>query len=147
MVKITLNYPNLPVLTIDSSVEECVQLLRALARDGSPPARRFPVVDTPSPAPAPAAETPRPDVTGANDPHGHARLYGGKRNRRDIILEIFHLLHEEGLETVSLDQIRQRYQESYPEEDQQHLDQVIRDLANKTDLVAREGRGRFRLAQ
>ncbi len=46
----------------------------------------------------------------------------------------------------SLDDIREKHAELYPEENTTNLDQVVRDLANKTDLVERCERGTFRLS-
>ena len=150
MVKITLKYPNLPELTIDSNVSECVQILRALSLEKTAPplhaeTRSVPVDQPRVAAPGPVAATPAGPAASRDRDHGETRLYGGKRNRRDMILEVFRDLHDEGRETLGLDLIRTRFEDKFPEEDQQHLDQVIRDLANKTGLVTREGRGRFRL--
>ncbi len=154
MVRITLQYPNLPLLLIDSDVNECARLLQLLASG-----ELKPIVQQAKKTPPPEKDTkqdpPKTVVPNHSSPHTterdtevpgqSGRLYGGKRNRRDMILEVFEALHEEGQPLVSLADLRNKFQSLYPQEDQNHLDQVIRDLSNKTDLVVREGRGLFRL--
>jgi len=51
-----------------------------------------------------------------------------------------------GADAVKLGQILALYQQTFPGEDTRHLDQVVRDLANKTDMVESPRRGCYRLA-
>jgi hypothetical protein len=66
-------------------------------------------------------------------------------NRRDRVIVAMGTLKESGKTILRLDAIRHQVGELFPGEEDQHLDQVVRDLANKTDLVERCDRGTFRL--
>ena len=65
--------------------------------------------------------------------------------RRERVLEAMGSLWHQGHAILRLDRIRQEVERLFPGEDEVHLDQVVRDLANKTELVERCDRGSFRL--
>ncbi len=73
------------------------------------------------------------------------RTYGGKPNRRHMVLSALQKLASIGNKTPTLDDIRTCYSELFPMEPVKHLDQVVRDLTNKTDWVERLEWGTFRL--
>ena len=66
-------------------------------------------------------------------------------NRRQRVLMVMRDLQGPGGSPIALGQIVDRYQQTYPEEDVRHLDQVVRDLANKTGMVESPKRGCYRL--
>ena len=74
------------------------------------------------------------------------RTYGGKPNRRHMILNTLAELHKMGQFQPKLEEICHHFQELFPEQSTENLDQVVRDLANKTDLVNRCDWGTFELS-
>lgn len=70
-----------------------------------------------------------------------------RSNRRQKVLDAFKQLSEQGVHEPQLDQIITAYASANPEDSIVNLDQVIRDLANKTDLLERCSRRTFRLAR
>ena len=75
------------------------------------------------------------------------RPYRGKVNRRHNVLLVMKQLLKMGDESPDLETIRRSYGGQFPLEDQRNIDQVVRDMANKTDLLERHGRGQFRLTK
>lgn len=158
-----LAYPHLPTIEIEMQVEECAQLLWALQTkqvDAPKPSTQQPLfahVETPkapknspkakppvSPKSAPIAEEPEAKQAEPAT-EDEARPYKGKTNRRHRVLEILQDSLEEGIEALSIPQISAAFQERYPEEDSENLDQVVRDLMAKTDKVKRVKRGFYAL--
>ncbi len=68
-----------------------------------------------------------------------------KTSKRQRVLKSMEHLARKGILEPGIAQILKIYSETYPGEDRNHIDQVLRDLANKTDLVTRTRWGRFRL--
>ena len=75
-----------------------------------------------------------------------ARPYAGRTNRRRLILDTMRSLAEQGNTSPSLAEIKERFLQLFPEHSTDHLDQVVRDLVNKTDQLIRSRRGEFTLA-
>jgi hypothetical protein len=81
---------------------------------------------------------------------GHTPTRGRPKNpssRRGQVLEVMKALWRQGKTECSLVEIQKVFQQQFPQTDQTHLDQVIRDLANKTSELVRVKRGYFSLAQ
>ena len=160
-----LKYPSLPEIEIVSSVEECARLLHLLgdgqgrgdgkkpdsggpaphvpedsARQDSQKQEKKPVDTVKPPDPRPDQEQPRQIVPAGTRP------YRGKPNRRKLVLETMRHLKENGNPTPGLEEIKTTFAALYPDEDIRHLDQVVRDLANKTGLVERHQWGTFKLS-
>jgi len=89
----------------------------------------------------------RDQHAGSPEPEAETRPYRGRTNRRHLVLEILRELAQEGQLTPSLEQIKHRFLQRHPHEPVEHLDQVVRDLANKTDLVSRHEWGTFKLVK
>lgn len=68
-----------------------------------------------------------------------------RTNRRKRVLETIQDLRSAGVETPSLGQIKHRFAQLFPEEGLDNLDQVVRDIANKTSKLERLERGTFKL--
>ncbi len=169
-MKIKLSYPDLPPLEIEAEPDECARLLRALSvtqdtaqstsQAGSSPApvaQKVAVADDPSiaapvkrtavdktpitKAPKPAAPSP----TEKGDSGNGVRRYGGRTNRRFLILECLRVLRERGVAEPTMPQITETFETRYPEVNRDNLEQVVRDLVNKTDKVTRLRWGVFQL--
>lgn len=93
------------------------------------------------------AASGRGQTASAPEPEAETRPYRGRTNRRHLVLEILRELADEGQLTPTLDQIKHRFLRRHPHEPVEHLDQVVRDLANKTDLVSRHEWGTFKLVK
>lgn len=169
-MKIKLSYPDLPPLEIEAEPDECARLLRALSV--TPGAAQSPADARPKPAPPRqagssadavaigSADKPsepdlfsettatkpaaRPAAAGKND-SGGVRRYGGRTNRRFLILECLRELRERGVAEPTMPQITETFEKRYPEVNRDNLEQVVRDLVNKTDKVTRLRWGVFQL--
>ncbi len=134
MVRMFVRYPTLQDVEIECEVEECARLLKLLGGSSPEPV-----------AQAFSRKTVTNTTRASSDMSIGKRQYRG-RNRRQMVLNTFRQLRSAGRIMPSLDDIREKYAELYPEENTTNLDQVVRDLANKTDLVERCERGTFRLS-
>ena len=76
-----------------------------------------------------------------------ARTYAGRTNRRFLILESMRFLRQQGQETPTLNEITDTFATLFPDVDRTNLEQVVRDLANKTAKVERMRWGVFRLTE
>lgn len=81
----------------------------------------------------------------AKDAGDGVRRYGGRTNRRFLILECLRELRERGVAEPTMPQITETFATRYPEVDRDNLEQVVRDLVNKTDKVTRLRWGVFQL--
>ena len=141
-MRILIQYPTLPVMKIDAGPEECARLLLLLGERLEGPlvasgeSMREGARDRPVDAGVPAAKKAARS----------ARPYRGRTNRRQMVLDAMGALAEEGRDAPALGEIAARVKALYPMENTQNLDQVVRDLANKTDLVIRGERGMFKLS-
>lgn len=150
-MKIRIAYEDLPALHIEGDPADCARFVRALQTQ-SP-------VAAPSTPHAAEAKEPRADAGARpSQPKGATPAEPAKKaepkaqkpsrrlsSRRTRVLKVIHRLHQEDQERVTLKAIVEAYQRMFPSEPVQHLDQVVRDLANKTDLLEHVGRGAFRL--
>ena len=93
-------------------------------------------------APAQANRSPKVTPQRAST---QRRTYRGQVNRRQLVLDTLATLKRRGIENPRLDDITRCYRELFPEADMNHLGQIVRDLANKTDKVERLQWGVFRL--
>ncbi|CAM2070634.1 hypothetical protein SCOR_34985 [Sulfidibacter corallicola] len=164
-MKIKIAYDHIPNLEIEAGAEECARLLMLLARQGQdltpavtraePPSvqpRSEATTETKPPAEksaprtptAPGNENPTPKVT-PQRAGTQRRTYRGQVNRRQLVLDTLATLKRRGIENPRLDDITRCYRELFPEADMNHLGQIVRDLANKTDKVERLQWGVFRL--
>ncbi len=94
--------------------------------------------------------SPRPSwVSAAASRTSHApeSSHGAKTKRRTMVLDVFHHLRSRGVHTPNLGEIRECFQLLFPGEDLKNLDQVVRDLANKTDQVESGKRGEYQLTE
>ena len=126
-MRVHLRFDHLPPVMIDCTPDECSQLLLQLGQGKSVhralvPQETLHSPPTPSLAPVPKA-----------------------KKRREKVLDVFFEFYQNGKVMVSLSQLEQNFKENFPEESTQNLDQVVRDLANKTNLIERCERGTFRL--
>lgn len=138
MVKIVVRYPTLPEFEIECEVEECAQLLTLL---GGKSKQAIPnPLSLLNKAKEPAVERREGERIIRN------RSYRGKVNRRDMVLNAFRELRQDGRIMPHLEDIKAKYASLYPDEDLTNLDQVVRDLANKTEKIERCERGSFRLS-
>ena len=137
MAKINLNVAGLD-LEIEAEPEECAAILLSLA--GAETAGSS--LKTSRMAVAPGSNL----AVGSN-PRVRGRTYGGRANRRQLVLDTLEILALEGNVTPSLDEIKRCFSSHYPNERLRHLDQVVRDLANKTGLVERREWGKFQLVE
>ena len=156
-MRVWIRYPHLPRMEVEvegDPAECCALLLRlgevdsgspdapaaARAEPGTPPPGT-PTPGTPPPGtPPPGAPTP-----GAPTPRD-GRLYRGKLNRRQMVIRVFEELERRGRERARLEEIKTCFSEMFPEENTQNLTQVVRDLANKTEIIERCEWGTFRLS-
>lgn len=76
-----------------------------------------------------------------------ARMYGGEPNRREKVLYCLEQLWRAGQTEPDLATIRGAFMRYFPNDSVTHLDQVIRDLANKTAYVHSPRRGRYVLRE
>lgn len=99
--------------------------------------------------PTPATQQVKSNQTEARGPQSadaeQARPYNGKVNRRHRVLEIFQDFQDLGEEALSIPQITAAFAERFPDEDSSNLDQVVRDMMNKTQQVVRVKRGFYAL--
>lgn len=134
-MKIQFVYPALvggPIATVEDSPENCASLLSALG--GSIPRRNQPEPILPT--------EPNRQSEEESDDDGPRRV-----NRRKLVLETLRALKQSGNDTPSLSQIHKRFQRLFPGENTENLDQVVRDIANKTNKLERLERGTFRLVE
>jgi len=127
MLSLELNHSELGIIKIQGGAEETAAFLKILF--GS----EF-QTDTINQPASPAHQT-------SNSIH-HKRS-----SKRQCVLDSLQGLHNEGLSEPSIDQITHYFKTHFPEQDASHLDQVLRDLVNKTDLVRRPKWGCFQLVQ
>jgi len=125
-----------PVVTveIEDDPETCAEFLVA-----------FEKLRQSEPEPEQKPEQSKVAVTARRSGDDSPRTYGGKPNRRHMVLSAMQKLLTEGNETPVLDDIRSCYSSLFPQEPVKHLGQVVRDLSNKTHLVERLEYGKFRL--
>lgn len=152
---LTLSYPDkpgAPRIVVEDEPEACAAFVRALLggvpasrtaasraeRTGGPSLERRPPEppDRAEPSPARRQRASTPDSV---------RSYRGRTNRRHLVLEVVRSLFSEGVHEPSLDEIRDHFARLYPDESQRNLDQVVRDLVNKTAYLERLENSRFRL--
>ncbi len=126
-------------LVFRGEAEEFAALVRVL--DRGPASDRSP---SPPPVAKPAA---KPAAAKPPAAKGSRRTYGGQATRRDKVLEAMAKLRREGAATQTLAQIIQAFAALFPGESTRNLDQVIRDLAQKTDRVRSPRRGTYELAE
>ena len=86
----------------------------------------------------------QPDII-KNEVHSEPKKEPKKQSKRKLILETLQFLHKQGQTDPNIHQISQAFETRYPQEDSSNLDQVLRDLVNKTDLLERTGWGCFKL--
>lgn len=150
-MKIRITYPGLNGLVVDieDTPDQCAQLLAdlGLRADTNQPVT---ITEEPSTEGSPCQEPALPFATrnagGADVKPKTSRTYGGRSNRRALILDTLRNLRQSGIEEPDLNQIKTRFRVLFPDEPIENLEQVVRDLANKTSLLERLGRGTFRLA-
>ena len=121
LMKIRVQDPRFPILEIECEPDECARLLHALG----------------------AGTEPVLTVSRARPSTGNAP----RKNRRGMVLATLYKLRDEGRDSPTLDDIRDRFHRLFPDEKMTHLDQVVRDLANKTDHLERLEWGTFKLAE
>ncbi len=69
-----------------------------------------------------------------------------RHSRREMVLHALQELSQQGKKQATLDEITQRVLLNHPTSERRNLDQVVRDLANKTQLVTRTDWGSFCLS-
>ena len=69
----------------------------------------------------------------------------GEQSRRGRVLQVFRELSEAGVVEPSLREIKSFYLRLFPDDTVHHLDQVVRDLVNKTGRIQRTSRGCYKL--
>ena len=144
-MKMTLSYTgqsHLPRIEIEDTPEACVQFVASLAAAGLGPTGIKQAAGKSS-APAPVRERTRRPTR--HDQDGDVRTYRGKPNRRHMVLEVFRALAASGKDKPAMEDIRIQYAAQFPEEAVHGLDQVIRDMVNKTNLIERLAQGLFQL--
>ena len=67
--------------------------------------------------------------------------------RRERVLEVIRELSGPDHTALALEQILAEVMRRFPDTERRYLDQVVRDLANKTDLVTRTDWGTFSLSE
>lgn len=127
VMKIQIGFSHLPTIIIDCNPEECARLLGLLGRGISPEMTNV------------ASQIHEPVETSPEVVQPH---WG---QRRHMVLQVFFNLYKNGKVMIQLGQIEEIFVQLFPGEDTQNLDQVVRDLANKTNLLERCERGTFRL--
>lgn len=135
-MKLTLHLKNWSAIELQGSPVDCAIFLNALRGELSQPIKNDTVEDAPSAAPPKTRETTA---------DRRSRTIPG--NRRQRVLHVLQEMAQAGEDTVRLNQITDRYGQTFPGEDLRHLDQVVRDLANKTELVESPQRGYYRLTE
>lgn len=117
--------------TVEDSIENCASLLCALGE------------------PRPMSnQDPNPDDgLASTGPSSSEDVWVPRSNRRKQVLETIQELKQEGVEAPSLGQIKHRFARLFPEESLDNLDQVVRDMANKTSKLERLERGTFKLTE
>lgn len=139
-MKMTLTFPGLPPVIIDASAAECAELLAVLGERYSSSAVYQQKTLRPNDVSYPEKKE--------RSSHFHKvplRTDAGHSNRRGMMLRVFETLAKEGSNHPSLRELKTRFTQMFPNEDTHNLDQVVRDLANKTPFVERKGRGCFAL--
>lgn len=114
-----MRFPNLPEVLVEGEPAELASLLLSLGHGES-----------------------HRETGPSMPPHPQVPLVS---NRRDRVISAMGALKQTGKIILRLDAIRDKVGAMFPGEDLQHIDQVVRDLVNKTDLVERCDRGTFRL--
>lgn len=138
-MKMSLRFVGLPPVEIEADADECADFMLKLGQKTGldrqiPPERPHPPKSESAPlSPEP---TPKPSI-----------LPRSKPSRRDMIYQAMQHLHQEGCHEADLQTITAKFQELNPDEETKNLDQVVRDMANKTDLLDRADRGTFKLAK
>ena len=133
--------PHLPQMEIEDTPEACALFV---ARLGQAKSGARPLVQMRGKATKHTRGAPKTGVTKRSQ-DSSVRTYGGKPNRRHMVLETFRALAAAGNTTPHMEEIRAQYAAKYPEEPLQGLDQVVRDMVNKTNLVERLAAGTFQL--
>ncbi len=127
-MKIQFAFSGRLTATIEDSIENCASLLHELGDRGIQDHQSCQRDADESPAPSDDVWVPR-------------------TNRRKQVLETIQDLKQEGVEAPSLGQIKHRFAKLFPEESLENLDQVVRDMANKTSKLERLERGTFKLTE
>lgn len=139
-MKVLVSLPDWPHLEIHGSSDEVVNLLQALKKKSTPTGAEEKSVAMRTENDA-ALANPNPrqpsisSVTKRQTP----------QNRRQMVLTVMEHLQEGADDCFRIRDIVSECQKRFPDADTKHLDQVIRDLANKTNLVESPSRGMFRL--
>ena len=141
-MRLVLDFPDradLPRVVVEDTPVACAVFIRALGETA------MAVADSPV-EPAPVTEpSDTPKATTRREARDEVRTYRGRINRRHMVLEALRSLAAEGQRAPRLDDIRTRFAELYPEEQRRNLDQVVRDLVNKTGHLSRSERGTYHL--
>jgi hypothetical protein len=163
-MKMTLAFPHLPTIEIEMQEDECARLLEILQKQANAKKQIFeqaplfaeakPVVEPVKSQPKHGKPAPfiKPNVKEAasqaatQSDSDEARPYKGKANRRHRVLEIFQDFMEKGQSELSIPEITAAFQQRFPEEDSENLDQVVRDMMNKSKQVVRVRRGYYSLS-
>ncbi len=123
--------------SVDDSPENCARLLLELgtALESTNSKREL--------FPSPEERSEKDAIAGSTE----ADEWVPRTNRRKMVLETIQELRSAGSETPSLGQIKHRFAQLFPEESLENLDQVVRDIANKTSKLERLERGTFKLTE
>lgn len=140
MMKLRVLFARGPLVEVECEPREAALILRELAAEWGDG------LDGQGPRPSPSRAGPLSAGPIASSAAG-GRGYRGRVNRRDLVLKAFRELRGEENHRPSLSEIKARFQSLFPTESLDNLDQVVRDLANKTDMVERCERGTFRLRE
>jgi len=82
----------------------------------------------------------------AIDSRSHPKHAPKKVSKRQGVLNVMRILRDMGVDAPKTAQILEIYEKTYPGQDSTHMAQVLRDLANKTNLIVRESWGCFKLS-
>jgi hypothetical protein len=123
--------------SVEDSLENCARLLLELGAGLESTHSKRELFPSPE-------VRPEKDVISGNE---EADEWVPRTNRRKMVLETIQELRSAGAETPSLGQIKHRFAQLFPEESLENLDQVVRDIANKTSKLERLERGTFKLTE
>lgn len=138
-MKLRLVLPRWQTIELEGSPQECASFLGALSQNlpGSEP---------------PVSEKEESARSSLNIQKADIPTFGKKevaptspQNRRQMVLDVLGELANRGQQQPSLKTILDCCEKLYPSAEMKNLDQVVRDLANKTDLVESPQRGRYQL--
>jgi len=121
-MKMRLHLDNTWQCELEGEPEELARLLSALSRG-----RELPGREPPSPPVRPAKGAP------------------GVATTREAVLATMAYLGERGRLVAPISEIRSTFTHLFPQRSSRLVDQILRDLVNKTGQLTRVGRGNFRL--